>query len=364
MPKLAPYSRKSGSNGEDEKLSLDEQLSRLRRTVDFDTFDISIQQLIGMAERKEIDIAPAFQRQFRWDHVRCSQLIESFFLGIPVPSLFMAANENDSTWELVDGLQRLSTLIKFAGPPQVRDRLKLGEALHLQGLEKLTSFEGKTFETLPKTLRLHFELRPVKVVTLSDKSDKAVRFDLFERLNTGGIALSAQEVRDCVYRGAFSQLLETLARDQNFKKVVRLNSKQEMDGTREECVLRFFAFFDRYLDFEHSVKSFLNTYMEDAAKQFRADRGEKLFKATFLQLANALPEGISRLKGKKTTPLNLFEGVAVGAALVIDKGDKIKGDIKTWIGSDDLLQYTTQSTNDRKNVRGRIEVCRDRFRGK
>jgi hypothetical protein len=86
--------------------TLVEQLKDQRRTVDFDTFDIIVQQLLTMLRDGAIDIAPVYQRQFRWDEVRCSQLIESFFLGIPVPSLFMASNP-DATWELVDGVQRI-----------------------------------------------------------------------------------------------------------------------------------------------------------------------------------------------------------------------------------------------------------------
>src|SRR4051794_6027316 len=90
------------------------QLQKQRRSVDFDTFDIVVQQILTMVAADDIDIAPVYQRKFRWDDIRCAQLIESFLLGIPVPSLFMATNK-DSTWELVDGVQRISTLIKFAG---------------------------------------------------------------------------------------------------------------------------------------------------------------------------------------------------------------------------------------------------------
>jgi hypothetical protein len=271
----------------------------------------------------------------------------------------------DSTWELVDGVQRLGTLIKFLGTDSLRERLKFGGPLRLSGLEKLTSFEGKLFSDLPKSISLLFELRPVKVVTLSDKSDKAVRFDLFERLNTGGIVLTPQEVRDCVYRGKFSNFLEKVSKDQNFRRSVKLTKKQLSDGTREECVLRFFSFLDRYKDFDHSVRDFLNSYMSDATKSFRYSAAEELFTATFSQLAQAFPNGIHRPTRRATTPLNLYEGVAVGAALAIQKRKKIvtRG-IKEWMGSDDLLTYSTQATNDKKNVVGRSEYCRDRFLGK
>ena len=102
-------------------ISLIGQLDEQRRTVDFDTYDILVQQLLSMLKSGAIDIAPAYQRQFRWDAVRCSQLVESLLLGIPVPSLFMATNR-DGTWELVDGVQRLSALVMFAGDTEVQNR--------------------------------------------------------------------------------------------------------------------------------------------------------------------------------------------------------------------------------------------------
>lgn len=267
------------------------QLQQQRRSVDFDTYDIATQQLVTMVDEKAIHVAPKYQRKFRWDNIRCSQLVESLLLGIPVPSLFMATNA-DSTWELVDGVQRISSLVKFCGNDAMRERMNLGVPLQLDGLEKLTEFTGLAYQDLPKSIQLHFMTRPVKVVTLSDKSDKVVRFDLFERLNTGGVVLTPHEIRDCVYRGEFADFLEKLAPDQNFKKVVRLTQKQEKDGTREECVLRFFAYLHDYKNFVHSVVGFLNDYMDKASKSFDYDEGEAVFRKTFLQLAGILSDGI------------------------------------------------------------------------
>src|SRR5437870_12516973 len=91
---------------------LQTQLNEQRRKVDFDSYDITVQQLLIMVESGAINVAPVYQRQYRWDSIRQSRFIESIFLGIPIPSLFMAANA-DGTWELVDGVQRLSTLVHF-----------------------------------------------------------------------------------------------------------------------------------------------------------------------------------------------------------------------------------------------------------
>ena len=342
---------------------LSQQLGTQRRMVDFDTFDIQLQELLRMLDSGQISIAPAYQRQFRWDSERCSQLIESLMLGIPIPNLFMATNE-DNTWETVDGVQRLSAIVKFAGSDELRKKLRLDGALVLEGLQKIDKFNGLTFETLPSTVQQHIRTRPLKVVTLNDKSDKVVRFDLFERLNTGGISLSKQEIRDCVFQGPFAAKLDELAATNDFRTVVRLTSKQMRDGTIEECVLRFFAFLDRYKKFDHSVTEFLNGYMEDASEHLDPTR-EREFRHVLGELVKCFPDGIRRPGRKGNTPLNLYEGVSVGAALALRKSDRLEThNLQQWLGSDELRKYTTGATNDRRAVRGRIEFCRDRFLGK
>lgn len=342
---------------------LSQQLGEQRRTVDFDTFDIQLQELLRMLDEGQISVAPAYQRQFRWDTARCSQLIESLLLGIPIPNLFMATNE-DNTWEAVDGVQRLSAIVKFAGSETLRERLKLGRALTLEGLQKIGRFNGMTFEELPPHIQQHVRTRPLKVVTLNDKSNTVVRFDLFERLNTGGVSLTKQEIRDCVYQGDFADKLDELAATEDFQTVVKLTNKQNRDGTLEECILRFFAFLERYKRFDHSVTEFLNDYMKDASEKFDFSTHEREFRAVFKELAKVFPDGITRPGRKGKTPLNLYEGVAVGAALAMrKKGHLNAGGLEVWMASDDLREYTTGATNDRSAVRGRIEFCRDRFLG-
>ena len=278
----------------------------------------------------------------------------------------MATNE-DGTWELVDGVQRVSAIVKFCGDKDLRAKMNLNGPLTLTGLEKLDQFNNLRFFDLPSSVKLQFHTRPLKIVTLSDKSDAVVRFDLFERLNRGGVSLTDQEIRDCVFRGPFADLLEKLAKDQNFDQVVRLTAQQKRDGTKEECVLRFFAFLERYKKFVHSVREFLNDFMEESRATFDPVKGEKIFRDTFLQLATVLPDGIVRPGKYKrdTTPLNFFEGVAVGAALAIKQAGKLRGgNPYKWMGSDELRKTTTGATNNPSAVKGRIEYCRDHFLGK
>jgi hypothetical protein len=192
-----------------------------------------------------------------------------------------------------------------------------------------------------------------------DKSDLKVRFDLFERLNTGGIKLTDQEIRSCIYRGDFNDYLKMLSVEKNFKKVVKLPKERETDGTREELVLRFFAFLNRYNNFDHSVVDFLNNYMAESTKKFEYEKNTEIFIKTFKQLSK-LPNGISRKR--TTTPINLFEAVAVGAALAIKKIGVISlNNAIRWMNSEELTRLTTGATNSKVKVKGRIEFCYKNF---
>jgi hypothetical protein len=342
------------------------QLAEQRRRVDFDTYDITIDELIRRVAKSRIDVAPAYQRQFRWDESRQSALVESLFLGIPVPPLFMATNGNageELQWEVVDGLQRLLTLVNFIADKPVRGKVRLdGTSLALKGLEKLPTFNGYTFDALPADIRSNFEDRPLKVVVLNDKSDLTVRYDLFERLNTGGVALTDQEVRECVFRGPLMDLLSELADTKPFKTVVALPESKWKDGTPQDYVLRYFAFCDRYLSFNHSVKEFLKDFTRDNYQTTNIAYLRDSFAEVFDFLASVFPNSIKTRKGM--TPVNLFEAIVVGARLALNSKPKIRTRTKAnpaWVTSKDLRKLTTGATNSNPRVRGRIEYCRDRF---
>jgi hypothetical protein len=262
-------------------------------------------------------------------------------------------------------VQRLSSIIRFCGEDTAREKLNKTdshlEPLKLKKLKKLSSFNNKTFKDLPRTIQLDFLLKPMKVTTLSDKSDMSVRFDLFERLNTGGVSLTDQEIRSCIYRGRFNDFIKQLTEYPNFQKTVVLTKSMESDGTREEFVLRFFAFLHNYENFDHSVVEFLNSYMMQTSNSNSFDyaTNETLFKAVFDSLA-VLETGISRKQ--KTTPVNLFEGVAVGAAVAYQQKQPLNMEtIEEWMISDELRTFTTGATNTKAKVKGRIEYCRDKF---
>ncbi|EGR0119059.1 DUF262 domain-containing protein [Vibrio parahaemolyticus] len=336
------------------------QLDQETRKVDFDSFDISVKELISMANESIINIAPEYQRQFRWPEENQSKLVESVLLGIPIPNLFMAANR-DGSWELIDGVQRLNSLIHFCGTPEQIESFGLDKPLRLKGLDILSEFNGATFDDLPHSLRLKFSLRPLKVTTLSDKSDLKVRFDLFERLNTGGIKLTPQEIRACVFRGQFNDFIVELAKNDDFNKVVNVSSTKAKDGTKEELVLKFLAYKTKRDGFKHSVETFLNDFMAESSVHFNYKKYRELFEKTFESLRTVLPEGIKR-GNKGSTPQVLFEAISIGAADAIEAGVDITGsDVANWIDDEELRRLTTGATNSGPRLRERIEYCRVRF---
>lgn len=340
------------------------QLQTQRRKVDFDSYDITVDDLVRRVSRRRIEIAPAYQRQFRWDDERQSRLIESLFLGIPIPPLFFATNVDEgegTSWEVVDGLQRLLTLVNFLGDDEARKVARLtGASLRLTSLEILHTFDGQTSKELPVDIRDGLEDRPMKVIVLNDKSDLQVRFDLFERLNTGGIRLTDHEVRESVFMGEFVDLLTELAGTSGFKQVVALPKRRMRDGTPQDYVLRFFAFLESWETFEHSVKDFLTNFCRDAAKDPQLERRRNKFLSTFRFLADVFPEGVKNRSG--VTPVNLYEGLSVGAAIALEVEPSLSppADL-SWLKSERLKYFTTGATNSRARVGGRILYCRDRF---
>lgn len=329
------------------------QFDSQRKKVDVDNFDVTVRELVRMVEEGEIDRAPEYQRKFRWDEVRESKLIESVLLGLPVPTIFMATNK-DGTWELVDGLQRISSLVHFLGEPsKVRSTIGKESRLLLTGLEKLSSLNGKGVDDLPEPIRLHLMKRALRITSLSDKSDLNVRFDTFERLNTGGIALSPQEIRSCVYQGALSDFLEKAALNVDLKKQIKLQSGHKEDGTLEEFVLKIFAYADRRNDFDGAVTQFLNDFARDNQSADKVASMSLEFDATLKKFCKVHAGPILK-KNYHVTPLNLAEAVFVGALLLHRSKTKMQPR-ENWLADKKLINFSTRGTNTKTMLIGRID---------
>jgi uncharacterized protein with ParB-like and HNH nuclease domain len=164
---------------------------------------MSIGELAGIYERGEIDVHPKFQRILRWSDEQKTKLIESVLLRIPVPPIFVAQDSNGK-WDVVDGVQRLGTILEFLGIlKDPTDRLR--EPLILQGTKLLPELEGYSFSHPPTPepafdipLQLDFKRSRLDIEIILKESDPSTKYELFERLNTGGSIASDQEVRNCV----------------------------------------------------------------------------------------------------------------------------------------------------------------------
>jgi hypothetical protein len=333
---------------------LQQQLDEQRRRVDVDNFDVTVRELVRMAAEGELDRAPAYQRKFRWTETDESKLIESLLLGLPVPSVFVATNPN-GTWEVVDGVQRISTLIHFIAEPVVLlSTIGKTSPLRLQGLEKVGGLNDKTYADLPTPIQLAINKRALRVTALSDKSDLKARFDMFERLNTGGVALTAQEVRACIYRGPFNDLLRELANGHTFRKLVKLQKVKQEDGTREELVLKFFAYLNNRQHFKGAVTEFLSEYMENADENLDIDGSRDLFNDVVARIYSVTRGPFVR-KGYSNTPLNQLEAVMVAVGALVGAGARISKPSKNWLDDPELVRTSTGATNTASMLKARID---------
>lgn len=333
---------------------LQTDLQERRQRVDTDFFDLSLRELVRMVEDDELQARPEYQRKFRWKDSTQRELIESLLMGLPIPAVFVATNSNGS-WDVVDGLQRISTIVRFMGSEVARDKLGMGEPLELRDLPQLRRFDGVTFDDLPRQIRFLLEKRYIRVQVLSDQSVFDVRFELFRRLNSGAIALSAQEVRTVLYRGPFNRMLEELAEDPTYKSLVKLKRPDQENGTHAELVLKFFAYLDWQGRFTGAVTTFLNDYMCSRMDDTAIDVDKALFHRVCSRLAHVLDGPVKR-PGVAWTPQNQLEAVMVAAGRILRANAHAQLHPRPrWLEDRDLVDASTKGTNTPKALAARIE---------
>jgi hypothetical protein len=220
---------------------LEEQISEARRSISSDGYPMSIGELTNLYRDGELIIRPEFQRFFRWTETQRSRLVESLLLGIPLPSIFVAQAEGGK-WELVDGLQRVSTILQLQG------ELKDVERLRLVGTKYLPALEGRVWqsddqnESLSEPQRIDIKRSKVDIKIIKRESSPAAKFDLFQRLNSYGSSLTAQEMRSALLVAVspdFFAWLENLASTEEFVSCTLLSDRLIDERFDLELVLRF-----------------------------------------------------------------------------------------------------------------------------
>lgn len=245
---------------------LKDEIEDAKRTVNTDTVQITIGEVSNMYTSNELNILPDFQRLFRWTNERKSNLVESILIGIPIPPVFVYEN-GDGTWELIDGLQRISTVLEFMGILKDVDSGEIRRS-QLQKTKYLPSLQGMVWEkneegevAIDKALQLFFRRARVDFQILKHPSDPKTKFDLFQRLNRGGAYANEQEVRSCsmvLANAEFTQAIRNFAQRDDVKAVFNITDGQKDIQKDVEYIVRLithtFSDYDRSLD----VQEFLD----------------------------------------------------------------------------------------------------------
>lgn len=241
--------------------------------IDVVTRPMTVDLLLSRTENGMINLQPDFQRRWGvWDQRRQSRLIESLLLRIPLPVLY-AAEDEDERWEIVDGIQRLSTIARFIKPKVIEER-----PLILSGLEYLHDYEGKAFDGLSPRLQMRLREAELIIHLIRKGTPPEVKFNIFARINTGGIALSAQELRHAITPGKARELLETWASLPSFLEGTD-GSVQPIRMDDRELVLRFLAFY--LLGLESYRQPDMDGFLITAMKAINVTSNEGLVSAQF-----------------------------------------------------------------------------------
>lgn len=230
-------------------MSLQEEIDLKSKTIKSDGYAMSIGELASMYKEGELDIHPDFQRMFRWNDEQKTRLIESILLGIPIPSIFVAQREN-GIWDVIDGLQRLSTIFQFMGILKDTNE-NLLEPLKLLKTKALPSLENKVWESknltesFTMTQRLIIKRAKLDIKIISRESDVDAKYELFQRLNTNGSSLSDQELRNCLLimvNKDFYNKIDNMSKNQDFQNTISLTENSISQSYDKELVLRYLIY--------------------------------------------------------------------------------------------------------------------------
>jgi len=365
---------------------LEDVIDRIIGEVRTDTLDLSFGEIVSLHSNNELIIQPDYQRLFRWSDEKKSRLIESILLELPIPQIFVIEN-SDGVFELIDGLQRVCSVLQFMDASVLKpvfsgedsdseEKIAL-PPLKLQKCNLIKQLNEKYFNDLPLSLKLKIKRSPIRTVIIKKQSKSFLKYHMFQRLNTGGEKLEAQEIRNCSARMVgdngikFYEFLRNKASSNNFKICISSLS-QELRGKKgnEELVLRFFAAKNSPDLFSGNITDWLDDYMdtillEDVTFEFEAE--DEQFEKVFDFLARSLGEN-SFVFYKNDSPSGslkpaYYEAISVGVSRVIKKieaisdiNSKAKEKIISKIQTDEFRNSTGSGSNKRSLLKQRITL--------
>lgn len=326
-------------------MSLDNEIEAARKEIASDGYEMSVGEIINLYRDKELVIHPEYQRLFRWDSSKKTRFIESLLLGIPIPPIFVFQTEK-GVWELIDGLQRLSTIFEFVGILKVRngngDNV---EAAILEGTKYLPDLRDKAWEPgqngtqgIGNIAQLYIKRSRIRVEILKKESDPSAKYELFQRLNTGGAVLTEQEVRNVTALMINADFYRWLAALSQYPQFIRTTAQTEEALSKQqgvELALRFLAFRNVSYTSGLDVHEFLDEALIKMAgdPNFPAQTEEDIFRRTFNLLDAALGgNAFKRWNGAEFTGkflMSLFEVTATGTSQNLDEIEHLGPDNAT-----------------------------------
>ncbi len=370
---------------------LEKEVSDERKRLSSDRLDISFGELINLYKNGELIIRPEYQRLFRWSEAQKTALIESILLSIPIPPIFVAEDKN-GVWELVDGLQRVSTFISFFGElkgsgwtidyQEDRDRSGVEEEEEIDeesgeetgGIKTINkwtlqegglikSLQGFNIDNLPTNLKINLKRAVCRVEILRGESSTSMKYELFKRLNSGGSKLTPQEIRNAIYRGVnprLNELLLKVSQSKVFKSLTQLSSGKLNELYDQELVLRFFAFYKNAENVNENMEKFLNDFMERTVENanFDYDVYESLIMRVLELIYQIEDNKIFRNERNLFVPA-YFEGILIGVAQNIETYaedlELLKSKITQLKSDNDFKRYSGTASNSRSRIRNRLK---------
>lgn len=343
---------------------LESEILSGRNSLSADRLDMSFGELMNMYSNDELVIDPEFQRLFRWDLEQRSRFIESILLGIPIPSIFVA-EDTDGRWEIVDGLQRLSTILSYFG---MLKHTPEKNGWNLLAGDVVESLNGLGVSDLPIKYQLNIKRSVCRIEVVKWDSNYDMRYELFNRLNTGGSPLTDQEIRNCIFRGIspeFTNLIKMLSSENGFVDLIQPTPKQQDELYLDELVLRFFALFENHETVNKNLSDHMTEYMKLATKNDVNYSGKKEIFNRIVKLMT--PIGRIALSGKNgQLSTSLYDGIFNGVAGNIDLYEKAGEDvlrkkIEALKNDEEFKKVSGVASNYKERVKKRIERALEVF---
>lgn len=337
--------------------------------------DFSFGELLNLHNNKEIVIRPEYQRLFRWTNEQRSRLIESIILGLPIPPIFLIEG-NDGVLELIDGLQRISSVLQFLDHSAINE-----PELILSGCDILGVLNNLCIEDLPISVRLKIKRTPIRATIINKSGDAFVKYEMFKRLNTGGALLSAQEIRNCSSRmveggDVFYDAIQEMAKFEPFvNSISKLPDTFKEKRADEELVLRFFAVTQYRDKFKGNIEEWLDSLMEGILfkkVQFDLLERKKHFEDVFSVISAKLSDVAFTRFNSEGEPVGrlapaYYEAVVSAFSEYIEElrilsPETLRARLQQAFDSDGFMAATGPGANTIEKLRMRISIVADKLR--